>query len=217
MRGPGFAQHTGFARSLSGPTPAITPVGSPYTTYSGNGTPNWSQTVVNAHVGDLLVVTVTTVNSNTLSGVTLGGVTTWNIDAHVVTGAITSWMFWGIITSTGTQFVTITWNQNTSGVMTTQEFGKNTGTFSNDGAAATATSDALTLDLPTLVPSANNELYVGSYYTQNGTPSISSGYTLLGPSGGGLLYDDNVSGAQSPVITTTSSGNNIAVCQLFAI
>jgi hypothetical protein len=121
--------------------------------------------LTNSTIGDILAGACWGSSNGETITVSGGGVNTWNYFPSYSGGdagfAATQRLFWGVITSTGSQ--TLTW----SGLVGTQEcvaeeFTAGTGAvWAADGTGGNAFSPSIEIIWPNLTPSNSNELYFG--------------------------------------------------------
>ena len=175
--------------------------------YTGTGTIN----VTNQNLGDVIVGNAdyqgNNNNSFTVSG---GGVTTWHYGKYYTGGSLgfasTEVVFWGVITSTGSQTIT-----GSSGVseIDAQEFsaGPNTN-WSADGSGATATGSSNPLLLPEMSPSSANELYYSvAIFSSSFLKGLTPGYSYDSTSYGNLVsYSTNAPYPNAAPYVTSNGG-----------
>lgn len=207
---------------------AIAPVGTPATTSTTAAT---TLAIATVNVGDLVVVGTwvgsATVHISSLSG---GGVTTWThlLGPSVLSGFAQSMdLWWGVVTSTGSQTITFTGSAALTGLTcgyAARQFtigglgstwtidGTQTGTKTNVSAAL--------MTFPTLTPGGAGRLYVGSGIHGGfgaGYP-LTSGYadaTVAQVMATPLIYNTSVSTAQSPTATGGNSAASLTDAAIF--
>lgn len=186
----------------------ISPVG-PLASYTGSYTLGASTLAVNpATVGDVLVL-VTNVGSTShhATGVSGGGVTTWqHVVGPLVTFSASVDLWVGVVATPGPS--TITAAGPLAGFVNqfvAQEFAGGP-TWAVTSASSQANAKGSTIKWPTLVAGAN-ELYVGFGVSPLGgvAGSQTAGYTMDSISGCLFLFDPSVSGSQSPTCADVSA------------
>lgn len=187
----------------------ISPVGA-LASFTGSYTLGASTLAVNpAAVGDVLVL-VTNVGSTShhATGVSGGGVTSWqHVVGSLVTFSSSVDLWFGVVTTAGPSLITVAGplagflNQ-----FVAQEFAGGT-VWSVDGSHLQANVKAAAIKWPTLVPAGSNELYVGFGVSPLGAVAGTQtvGYTMSLIGGNAFLFDASVSGSQSPSCTDVTS------------
>jgi hypothetical protein len=168
-------------------------------------------------IGDVLVVPIIILTATPVSGVSGGGVTTWNKGAQADPIAGDAEIWWGVTTTTGSSTITIagTFTAGNVRVIGCQQFTGGAGvTWSQDGAGAgsSSTTPASSGNYPSVVPSNAGELYVGVADLTGGTPGGSStGFLYFSGSAGGFesgsqfVYNLSAPNPSSPPWTQASA------------
>lgn len=198
--------------------PVITPTGAGWSNLSPSGS-SWTLPVSPATVGDVLVVAIGNYASLTVSSISGGGVTTWNLLSPASTGTLRIVLAWGIVTTAGAATITaVMSSSSTSGEIFAQELTKTSGAFIADGGSATGLTSGPVLNLASLSPTNPQEAYVAAYYI-NATPTVGTqGYTVYPASCTqiGLLINTNVAITQAPQLYAPGASEGISVSQLLA-
>lgn len=181
-----------------------------------------------ANVGDLMVFFSSPNSATSVASVSGGGVSTWTKITGITNGsgsATSSIEMWrGIVTSTGSSNITVTYNSpaGNPNELAAMEFttGSATGSWVVDASNAQYNgTNSTTVNFPNLTPQSTKDLYVG-YSAAQSTMSAgsTSGYTYLSGSQTSRygLYNTSVSAASQPTATQSSSGTSITVGALIA-
>lgn len=207
---------------------AIAPVG---TSATVTGTALATMALNTVNVGDLVVASSwigsATVHISSMSG---GGVTTWThiLGPSVLSGLADSMdLWWGVVTSAGSQTVTFTASAALTGLACSyvaQQFtiGGSGSTWAIDGTqtGTKTNASAALVTFPTLTPSGAGRLYVGSG-VQGGfgtTYPLTSGYanaTVAQVTNTPLIYNTSVSTAQSPTATGANTATSLTDAAIF--
>lgn len=195
---------------------------------SGVTTGQATVSVTTTNLGDLAVeFVVLGVASNSVTGITGGGVGTWTQIGTQVTdpGPISLQMWYGTVTSVGTSNATLTFNSaigSTVRVSCCQQFsaGLGSGTiWSVDASGKLSNAASTTVTYPTLTPSSGTDLYVGfSAASSSRTVGSTAGYVYQALTSSAfdiIVYDLAVSAASHPVSTQASSGVSATYAALF--
>ena len=202
--------------------------------------PQWSAaaagldtlTVAPFNAGDLLVVAFIA-NGGPVTAVSGGGVPVWRCASsyYDTAGSAYVGIWWGVITTTGSQAVTITDpGQGTNfGKIWAREFtaiGANWSVFpvspaaGASGAGPTGTG-SFTITYPSLTsPAGGNALYVGAAYSYFGniTQGSDTGFLWAHPGADGpemIAYNPSVTGSVAPSVTSTSNFSYSVVAAMF--
>jgi hypothetical protein len=140
--------------------------------------------VTNTTAGNVRCV-ATFANSTTATlSVSGGGVTTWNAFGagfHPTNPAgFIIRMFWGVITATGSQTLTMTASAGTIEETVSGAFAPPAGTVAQDGTQGTATGTTTTTTYQSLTPSTASDLFWGyAIYGSSGAVGSTSGFTYF--------------------------------------
>jgi hypothetical protein len=176
------------------------------------------------NVGDAVLVTThiasATVHITAVASAAPAGAATFTHLGGTVSGAHSVDLWLGVITSaplnqlnfTGSAAITSTVNTYT--VQTISAGGQGT-TWAADGSMGTSTNAvaSTTITYPSLTPAGAQELYFGYGISGSAlTTGATAGYTVHTDTPvNAVLWDTNVSGAQSPTSTQTSSATSVGV------
>lgn len=175
-----------------------------------------------ANVGDLLVVSVTSVPASvTITGCSgnnsLGVMSsTANVSDSPIN--VSQRLFWATAGATGTVTITPTYSGTSTqvqfdGWMFTAGLGAGT-VWTTDASNTNIPTGSTTMNYPTLTASGSGELYVGCACPGGtGAAGSTSGYSYNVDSVFTCVfcYNLNVSGSQSPTATETNTGDKTAV------
>jgi len=170
-----------------------------------------------ASVGNILVLFSHATNNVNITGISGGGVGNWTkVTGNInTTGQGNNEMWRGVVTTTGSGTITVTYSAAAGGnEITADEFsmGSSNGTWAIDTSATLINSGSQTaINYPSLTPQNTGELYIGYGWTQNTMSSGStSGYTYVTTNGSKrVVYNTNVTGgvATQPTATQSVAGN----------
>lgn len=208
MRGPGFRQHTGFARGVTSP---ISSVG---TTATGVET----LTTPATNVGDIVVTAALVFpRTVTVSSITTAGTATTTAWAKLIAYANVTpdedyELWYAIITGAGSLTITYAYTGSPTAAPTfAQEFAKTGGIWAQDGVGAGNFGTVSPITPTPLTPtSPYPELYVGIAGSASGTMHAGStpGYTYtIGVSGSIFAYNTNISASSAPNSTYTGAND----------
>jgi hypothetical protein len=191
----------------------------PKITASGSLSNNFAQgastlTVASPTLGYLRVLTAAVNATTSVTGVSGGGVGTWN--QAVTNTANSQWLglWWGQVTSTVTSPTTVTATYSGSVASTFTELvsqmyssDRKDPKWFLDSASSTNSASATTVTFPTLTPAASTpELYFGiAFVAQTGSAGSTSGFTNGTTSGGSNPYTYNTALAASATPTASES------------
>lgn len=188
---------------------AISAVGSPFSV-----TNSLSLSVSPTAVGDILFFTS---SDYTVTGISGGGVTTWNA-AGANSGGSESYSWWGVVTASGASTITVTGSGTLADAsFAAQQFtGGGAGTWSADGSPGVFTGSGTTWSCPSLSATGSGELYVAGASVHGTVAGSTAGFTyLLTLSPGStswsanIIYNPNASGsALQPTGTNSPSAGN---------
>lgn len=206
-----------------GTQPTISAVGAAAT---GGGAGTTTLAVNPTAVGDVLVLaTNLTSTSLSVSAVSGGGVSSWQQAASSFVGSgSTVGMWMGTVTTAGSSTITITGSgslASTTVRLISQQFTSTLGSSTQWAIAVTASGltslSSTTVTYPTIVPDGTKQAYVGYAETAqtSSTLGATSGYTVqLDNGNNALIYNPNVTGAQSPTSAQSPTGVSSAVAFL---
>ena len=216
------------------PPATVTAVGSEVDGTNQPSTAQETLSVSPSAKGDLLTLAIETkfpgTASFTVSGITGGGVATWNKAFAFLTldGFHGQELWWGVVTSTGPSTLTVSFTSgSTTGTSESatsvdlQEFRSSSGASTVWSVDTTGKVDngssSTTLLYPTLTPSSTSELYFG-YLAVPG--SLSPGSTpgcvyQQDARGNQIVYDTSVSSTITPRATTSTAETWASIGVLF--
>jgi hypothetical protein len=172
--------------------------------------------LTNNAAGDILAGVCWGSSSNETITVSGGGVNTWNylpaytgIDSGFTN---TQRLFWGVISSTGSQTLTQSGATGTQECIV-QEF--TAGTAVNwvaDGIGGTSSSTGTTVNFPSLTPFGTRELYVGFAIVNGaGTVGSTNGFSYYITTLGNIfVYSTNAPSPSAPATTQNANGSDTA-------
>lgn len=200
------------------PAAAPAPIGATGTTATAGGTGTTTLPVSPTTVGDVLILgSILTSTSLSISSVAGGGVTTWTRIAGNFVGSTNTLSIWmGVVTTAGASTVTVTPSGSIAAVthrLIAQQFTSAGGTGTTWAVAVAGTgqnnSSSTTVTYPTINPGGANRAYIGLAQTATVglTTGATAGYSVLLDNGSNpFIYNNTVTGSQSPTSLQTSAG-----------
>ncbi len=186
--------------------------------WSNNGANITTINVSPTGPGNLLVLSAGLQNNQNIVSISGGGVTSWQpiTSGHSGTGSLKSVELWrGVVTSTGASTVTITFSGSAGTTdLAVDEYTMNSayGTWSVDTSSTQFNAASATINMPSLLPQSNSELYAG-YAFAGGAPVTASSATFRATTGGAVVYStSSTSGVPTaPTATQTSSASSYTI------
>ncbi len=177
---------------------------------------------------DLLVLFSNPANgTGTISSVSGGGVSSWTkvtgTSSGSGSGTTTIEMWKGIVTSTGANTITVTFNGSTGNPndLTAMEFttGSTSGSWVVDSSATLYNSSSTTVTYPSLTPQSSKDLYVG-YASAGSTMSAgtTAGFTYANTSltSHMVAYNNSVSATVQPTAVQSTASASLTIAALIA-
>lgn len=196
------------------PLVQVTANASTTTLSASSASTTWN--VNNVAVGDLLCVSVASSNTKTTVGISGGGVTTWTLEPQQTESNLQCALMWGLVTTTGSQAVTLTMSGQANGTATWTEFKALPGTFATDGAAFGANAATTTsLAIGTANPSQDYDLLVVAAYPVGSSPAVTGCTETI--SGSDLFWANLDISALEAIVLTQGSAAALAVARLFKV
>lgn len=195
-------------------------------TWSNSGTSVTTVADSPTNKGDLLVLFSHATNNVAITGVSGGGVTNWTkVTSNTnTTGQGNNEMWRGVVTSTGSATITVTYSSAAGGnEIVAQEFtmGSSSGTWAIDTSGTTINSGSqTTINYPSLTPANSSELYAGYAWSQYTMSSgTTAGFTYVPTNGSKYTaYDTNITGgsAVQPTASQSTAGNYNSIAAVIA-
>lgn len=193
---------------------------------SGNGVTTLA--VDPSSLNDLMVLFSSPANGNgSISSISGGGVTNWTKITSTTSGSgsgtTTMDMWKGIVTSTGSSTITVTYAGTTGNPneIAAAEFttGSSTGSWVVDSSGSQYNASSATVTYPSLTPQSSKDLYVG-YASAGNTMSAgtTTGFTYLTTSLSNhqMTYNNSVSSTVQPTATQSTASASLTIGALIA-
>jgi hypothetical protein len=183
-----------------------------------HGTNQATQAITPNAIGDLETVAVECATTGvTVTGVSGGDVTTWNLVTHNTSGVSIAYLYQGVVTSTGAGTITASYSGTPGATceLAAEEFASNIGSstiWSVNATSAATGSSGTAITFPSENATQNGQMYLGyAALPSTGIVGSTTGFAYKVTGAGNLFtYDMNLASGSAYQPTATQTSSNTA-------